>query len=211
MFTYEDVIKDEEIDEYYEIGLKNDIYLWANHGKTHALAVAEMSGKMLEIFGATKEEIEAGKIAGILHDIGCINGKKNHAKIGYEMTKKYLKDKEYNEELKNRIALAIKNHSEGTSEDEIAMALFFADKIDLDKNRIAEHGYEVEGLKEIQYTEKIDFEIKNDDFVLNFYVKDKFNQQSFMNYYFYPKVIKAVDLIANKLGKKGQIKYINVN
>ena len=60
----------------------NDVILVDNcgdHGMNHALRVMKYVEILLIGNSASEKEIELGKIAAYLHDIGAIDGKKNHA------------------------------------------------------------------------------------------------------------------------------------
>jgi len=106
------------------------------HGKYHALFVADTVEYILKSLSYDKKTIELGKIAGLLHDTGCIVGRWNHASMSAAITKVWLEATTLSLEEKNIITQAIENHSSGkVYSSAVDAALFIADKIDVSKKR----------------------------------------------------------------------------
>ena len=107
------------------------------HGKYHALFVADTIEYLLKSLSYDARTIEIGKIAGLLHDIGCIVGRWNHASMSAAIVTVWLEASQVLlPEEKNIIIQAIKDHSEGKDlSSAVGAALLFADKIDCSKKR----------------------------------------------------------------------------
>ena len=126
------------IDIYNKISVyedENDV--WAYHDLKHVLNVVSMTEKLLTDLNCDKALIEEAKIAALLHDLGCIEGKNNHAHRSYSMAKKYFEKNKINLKNENLILDAIKTHSDGFDTDnKIAVILILCDKLDIKKTRI---------------------------------------------------------------------------
>jgi len=111
-------------------------YYFCCHGKYHALCVADTVEYILSSLSYDLRTIELGKIAGLLHDIGCIVGRWNHARMSAAFVSVYLTDEYFLPEEKNVIVHAIGDHSAGNEiSSVIGAALLIADKIDASKKR----------------------------------------------------------------------------
>jgi len=138
MITCDEIKNDPYIVNIYnEIGEISIKELWATHGWSHILKVINTVETVLRQLKYNEEIIECGKIAALLHDIGCIKGKNNHEFESYNMANEYLTDKVMKSEYKKMILDAIIDHREGENISSIVgAALVFADKIDYDKDRL---------------------------------------------------------------------------
>ncbi len=190
---------------------------WAHHDYNHVIRVAEIARKLAEKLKYNNEIIEDIKIACILHDIGCINGKENHAYRSYIMAKEYLEHKKINLRNKDIILEAIKDHSNGfESNNIVTLILLVADKLDIDKRRIAKQGYFIEGMRQLQYINSIEIDIENQVLKINFIIDNQLNSKELEKFYFMKKVQKGVKAfcIKNKLNylfmKNGQKWYLEV-
>lgn len=185
----------------------NDEKLWANHSWGHIDSVIRIVEKMLSLLKYDEKTIERAKVAALLHDIGCIKGKNDHAIRSYEMAKQYLESKLIDEESIELIVNAIKNHSDGIETKNIIDAtLFFADKLDYTKNRLTEEGHKIEGFKEIQYIDDIDIMLENNTLIVNFIASDLFNKEALEKFYFTPKIFNAVHKMSDYINVKGIVK-----
>ncbi len=118
------------------------------------------------------------KIAGLLHDIGCIEGKENHTLRSTKMSAKYLETLDLTEPEKKLILDAIRDHSKGENiNSSIGVALIFADKTDSGKDRVLEFGkrnnYYLLGIEDVE------FKIEQKNFILNYIVNEKFSEEIF--------------------------------
>ena len=183
---------------------------YAYHDYNHVNNVANYCEKILKALKYDDDFINEAKIAAILHDTGCIEGKENHAYRSYEFAKKYLKEK--NIVLKNEslVLEAIKNHSDGFMTDNIIqLVIILADKIDIKKSRISEFGRQVEGNRQYQYINDIQFKITNNNFYINFICDEEINLEELNNYYFTKKVFKAIKSFTDKLNLSPKVSINN--
>lgn len=196
------------IDIYKEVDNKVvSLDLWAYHGLSHIENVVKISESIAKQLKYDEELIDAIKTAAFLHDIGCINGKKNHEINGYEMAKQYFVKNNLNPKYKNEILLSIKYHRNCRYlNNPIAPILRFADKIDVTKERVAPAGYKVEGMKEYQYISKINIVI-SDFLEIDFIVDSQANKEEIEKYYFTKKIFKAIKKFAETLNKPYKIMY----
>ena len=173
---------------------------YAYHDYNHVNNVANYCEKILKVLNYDDDFINEAKIAALLHDTGCTEGKENHAQRSYEFAKKYIEKNNIPLKNKNLVLEAIKNHSEGfTTDNIIQLVIILADKIDIKKSRISEYGRQVEGNRQYQYINDIQFEIKNNNFCINFICDDEINLEELNNYYFTKKVFKSIQSFADKL------------
>lgn len=173
---------------------------YAYHDYNHVNNVANYCEKILKSLKYDDDFVCEAKIAAILHDTGCIEGKENHAYRSYEYAKKYLEENNILLKNKELVLDAIKNHSDGFDTDNIIqLVIILADKIDIKKSRIGKAGKKEEGNRQYQYINDIKFEINNTNFYINFICDDEINLEELNNYYFTKKVFKAIQSFSNKL------------
>ena len=132
----ETILKDEEIKAI--INNVNNVIIINNcgcHGMGHITRVMNYVETILKGINCDEHTIELGKIAAYLHDIGAIMGKQGHAERSALFVNNYLTKLNMDEEDRELIVNAIKNHSKG-SETKIGAVLTFADKIDMQKSRM---------------------------------------------------------------------------
>ncbi len=184
---------------------------YAYHDYNHVNNVANYCEKILKTLKYDDDFICEAKIAAILHDTGCIEGKENHAYRSYEYAKKYLEENHIPLKNKDLILDAIKNHSDGFITDNIIqLVVILADKIDIKKSRISEIGKQVEGNRQYQYIDDIQFEIEKNNFYINFICDQEINLEELNNYYFTKKVFKAIQSFSNQLNLSPKV-LINNN
>lgn len=106
------------------------------HGRYHVMYVVKVIEHILRALSYDNHTVELGKIAGLLHDIGCTYGKHEHAWMSSNMCVEYLNMTNLTQEDKHIIFHAIQDHSNGNNiNSSIGAALLIADKIDASKNR----------------------------------------------------------------------------
>jgi HD superfamily phosphohydrolase YqeK len=189
------------IDIYNKIELYEDQNgLWGHHNLSHVLSVVKMVEQILEKMNYKDDFIEEAKIAALLHDIGCIDGKEGHPYRSYLMAQKYLHDNKINLKNESLILEAIKLHSNGfDSNNIIASVLILCDKLDHKKTRMAKAGYFIEGMKETQYINDILISIDNNLFTVKFIVDQAVNKKALEEYYFIPKIFKSIEAFSEKM------------
>ena len=139
MITFEEIKNNEGIRIYIK---KADESLGAlgytEHSFAHVTKVAESVGYILETLGFNAHEVEVGKIAGYLHDIGNLVNRVDHSQSGAVMAFRILDKLNMNPEDIATVVTAIGNHDEGTGVpvNPIAAALILADKSDVRKSRV---------------------------------------------------------------------------
>ena len=173
---------------------------YAYHDYNHVNNVADYCEKILKALNYDEDFINEAKVAAILHDTGCTVDKDNHAQRSYEFAKKYFEENNIHLKNKNLVLEAIKNHSDGFITDNIMqLVIILADKIDIKKSRISEYGKQVEGNRQYQYIDDIQFKIENNNFYINFICDAKIDFEELNNYYFTKKVFKAIQVFSDKL------------
>ena len=145
------------------------------HGKYHVDFVIRTIEYILQALSYDKKIIELGKIAGLLHDIGNINGKKEHAKRSAKMCIKFLDKTNLTLADKEIIIHAIADHSNGDNiSSAVGAALLIADKIDLSKDRVLPAGYNHIWHMNLLEISKIDIAILNNIVTINYITTNKF-------------------------------------
>jgi HD superfamily phosphohydrolase YqeK len=202
MNRYTFIRNDEEvIKRYNDISEFEDIEKgWAHHNLQHVDNVSYLVEKILTDLNYDMEFIEEAKIASLLHDTGCIDGKEAHAKKSYEYAKDYFKRKNIHLNNKELILEAIKIHSNGFDSDIIiALVLMLSDKLDINYTRIAKEGYNIPGMRQLQYIDNIIVKINNNNLNINFLCNDKININELEDFYFIKKVFRAIISFSNKM------------
>lgn len=197
----EKIINDKFIIEKYNEIDKNEKEnnAWAHHNMKHAIRVCSIAEELLKKLNYERELIEAVKIACILHDLGCAEGKENHAYKGAVIVEEYFKLIKYSSKYKSEIVEAIREHSDGfKSNNIITLSLIIADKLDIDKRRIAPGGLYVEGMRQLQYIREIKKEIIDGILKINFLTMSGFDKKECEGFYFMDKVVKSVKSFAIK-------------
>lgn len=209
---YEKILNDNTIINFYNdiSDYEDKCKGWAHHDFKHVTNVASMVESILKQLGYDKAYINEAKIAALLHDIGCIQGKDNHQERSAIMAKKYLKENNICLKYEDEVISAIKNHSAGFDEENImTLCLIFCDKLDIKKSRVAKEGYNVIGMRQLQYIDDINIAIDDEYVEVNFLAKDKMDIKELNNFYFIDKVFKAINSFSNKINRKAIIKLNN--
>ena len=181
---------------------------WAHHDYNHVINVATLTEKLLQDLNYDKTFIEEAKIAALLHDTGCLEGKEGHPQRSYEFAKTYIKNNNLNLNNEALVLEAIEIHSNGFETDNvIALTLILSDKLDIKHTRIAEEGYNIEGMRQLQYIKDILVNIKNDILTINFKCDNKINKNELEEFYFIPKVFKSINAFSNKMELKAQVLF----
>ena len=138
---YKDIVKNEEVLEYYEVGNRILRHLgYTDHSTIHTKLVAERAAKILEAFGYGEHEQEIARIAGYMHDIGNAINRKHHAEYGAIIANEILRETDLDMKDRVQIISTIANHDEstGVASDPITAAIIIADKTDVRRNRVRE-------------------------------------------------------------------------
>lgn len=197
----------------YIIKLYNDIEIYEDstggegyHNYNHVINVANIIESILSKLGYNEETIESAKIAAILHDLGCIEGKKDHPYRSSIITKKYFSDNNIKLENEQEVLAAILNHSNGfDAENIITSVLVFADKIDIKYNRLAKAGYNNIGARQMQYVRDIVIDVIDERIIVDFITDSNINMEEYCSWYFLPKVFKSIAGFSNKINMQYMI------
>lgn len=139
LVSFENLRKDSEILAYVE---KANHVLgeigYTEHGMAHAVKVAEDANRILSVLGYDEYTCDLVKIAGLLHDIGNVINRCDHAQSGALLAHNILKARSF--EIKDVIEIitAIGHHDDKTAAPvtPIAAALILADKSDVRTSRV---------------------------------------------------------------------------
>lgn len=212
MDVYDMIKNDNEIIEIY-----NTIYEntntddeWAHHDLQHVNNVTNLVESLLSQLGYDNEFISEAKIAALLHDVGALQGKKEHNIRSYNFAKDYFKRK--NIKLKNEelVLEAIKIHSAGFDTDNIiALALILSDKLDIKYTRMAPGGYKVIGMRQIQYIKDVQIKLSNNNLFVNIICDENIDKEELEEYYFIIKVFKAIIAFSKKINLEPIVKFNN--
>lgn len=182
---------------------------WAYHDLTHVKNVARLVGVLLNKLGYESGFIEEAQIAAVLHDVGAVEGKKNHSLRSYEFAKRYFASHEMELQHEEMLLEAIRIHSDGfESENMMALTLILSDKLDITHTRLAKEGYHINGLKELQYMKNIAVDIQENKLQVRFESEDKMNREELEAFYFMEKVFKAIVAFARKVDLEPEV-YLN--
>ena len=139
--TYKDITGNEEIRTYIE---QSDYTLntmgYTMHGTSHVCVCANIVEAILKEHGSDQREVELGKIAAYMHDIGNMVNRVNHALTGATMAFTLLRDLGMKPKDIGKIVSAIGAHDEKTASvvNPMSAALILADKMDVRRSRVRE-------------------------------------------------------------------------
>lgn len=198
-----EIIKNDKIiiDIYKQITEFEDLDKgWAHHNFDHVKNVSNLIEFMLNKLNYGEDFIEEAKIAALLHDIGALGGKDNHALRSYDFARSYFKNSNIILEHEDLVLDAIKIHSDGFNSDNImALTLILSDKLDIKYTRVAKEGYNVKGMRQLQYISDILVDINNNNLAIKFICNDKINKNELEEFYFIPKVFKSIIAFSKKI------------
>lgn len=111
---------------------------YTEHSFAHVERVAQTASMILTELGYPERQVELVKIAGIMHDIGNVINRVDHAQSGAVMAFRLLDNLSMPAEEICSIVSAIGNHDESTAVpiDEISAALIIGDKTDVRRTRV---------------------------------------------------------------------------
>lgn len=200
---YNEIVADKEIVNIYsEIEKEEDNdkeHGWAYHNYNHALNVSKIVECILNNLNFDYEFIFKAKIAAILHDVGALHGKDNHAEKSFKYTQDYFRRKSINFDGIEQVLNAIRIHNNGfTTDDVMGLTLILADKIDIAKTRVTNNGKKVKGMRQLLFINDIIFKIENKCLIVNFIVDKNININELNEFYFTSKVFKAIESFSIK-------------
>ncbi len=137
--SLDDVQADSRVNTLIE---KSNHYLgvigYTEHGFRHSRLVAEKASNILLSLGYAAREAKLAAIAGYLHDIGNVVGRKGHCQAGALLALDLLRDHGMALEEVAEVVAAIGNHDEdeGQVVNRVSAALILADKSDVHRSRV---------------------------------------------------------------------------
>ena len=137
--TFRELLKDRKIVYYIE---RADYFLermgYTDHGLRHVGWVAQKARELLLETIGDRRLAELAGVAGLLHDIGHVVSRHDHAQSGALLAYQLLKGRGYLDDDLTEITFAIGNHEEGTGEPatEVAAAVVIADKSHVHRTRV---------------------------------------------------------------------------
>ena len=172
-----------------------------DHGIEHMSRVASNVYKLLKEYNCSREKCYLGYIAGLVHDIGMIYGKKGHAENGANMSKIFLKKFDFiNSDDIEIISNLVKNHGTGgENPDVMTSILAIADKSDMCIMR------SLGNLSFIKFIENYSMNINDNILHINYIMSDLKGKKGL---YMIPKSIDIPKILGNKLGLDVEF-YIN--
>lgn len=212
--VYNKVYTDEQIRNIYK-GIdkreEENEDAWGHHNFNHVNNVKNLVVEILDKMDASDELIEEAKIAAILHDVGALQGKANHAYRSYEFAKSYFENNNIKLKDNDLILEAIKNHSDGFDSDNIIqLSLILADKLDIKYTRPTKSGLNIPGNRQYKNIEDIHIEIDNNTLKIKFISNNELNKEELDNFYFMKKVSNSIKSFAKKFDLKHEV-YLNNN
>ncbi len=172
-----------------------------DHGIKHMDRVANNVYKLLKECNFDEKTCNLGYIAGLIHDIGMIDGKTGHAQKGAEMAKIFLEELNLVERCDIKVITdAIENHGNGENSIEpITLSLAICDKIDMCKER------SLGDLSPIQCIENYTMKVQENILQINYTMSDTKGKEGL---YIIPKSIDIPRTLSTKLGMQVEF-YIN--
>ena len=142
--TYKYIKQNPDIMEYIrraDQALKAQGY--TEHSFAHVEIVAQHASMILSELGYDERQIELARIAGIMHDIGNVINRIDHAQSGAVMAFRLLDNLSMPASEICSIISAIGNHDESTAQpiDAISAALIIADKTDVRRSRLRNNDF----------------------------------------------------------------------
>lgn len=139
MISFETIKNAPDIREYIQRADQSLFALgYTEHSFAHVEKVACSVEYILKKLGFSEHDVELGKIAAYMHDIGNLVNRIDHSQSGAVMAFRLLDRMGMNPCDIATIVTAIGNHDEGTGVpvNEIAAALILADKSDVRRGRV---------------------------------------------------------------------------
>ncbi|MCL2499201.1 MAG: HD domain-containing protein [Defluviitaleaceae bacterium] len=208
MLTYKLYRNDKDINKILDN--INTVYkdtLCCCHGKDHALFVVDKVEYILKSLSCDERTIELGKIAALLHDIGNIGGRWEHARKSVGLASVFLDNPPHIlPEERELILQAIEDHSKAENiSSAISAALLIADKMHISKQRILPLELMDSWHKNLLEVEEVKIKISNKNITINCVTTESFSKQLLLDEY--PKALTIFDKAAAYLGCSYQLLF----
>ena len=152
--------------------------LMMDSGKDHTMFVVNSVEYILTRLGYDEHIIELGKISALLHDIGNLTGKNDHALKSSEMSEYFLNKTTLTGYDKKRIMQAIRDHSNGEEIDTpFGAALLLADKVDFNRERVLPKGKNDSWHKNVLEIDHTEIIVEDNKVFINRLVSETFSEE----------------------------------
>jgi putative nucleotidyltransferase with HDIG domain len=112
---------------------------YTDHGRRHVHLVAVTAARVLSTLGHDEQECDLAAVAGLLHDIGNVDGRDRHAAVGAAMAYELLLERGVSNAAAAVVRDAVANHDEVEGGEPVSppsAALIVADKADIHRSRV---------------------------------------------------------------------------
>jgi len=112
---------------------------YTDHGRRHVTLVGVTAARLLTTLGHDRRAADLAAVAGLLHDIGNVEGREGHAAAGAAMAYTMLVERGVAEEDAAAVRIAVESHDEvegGSATTITSAALIVADKADIHRSRV---------------------------------------------------------------------------
>ena len=169
---------DKEINQMIDsINDKYKALFMACHGRYHTDFVITTVEYILKSLSYKEKIVELGKIAGLFHDIGCVQARKGHSKISAEMCAVLLEKTSLSAKDREVIVQAVYDHSDGDNiTSPVGAALLIADKSDVSKDRVLPLRYDDRWHRNLCEIEKMEIRIYDKIITINYITSDNFSK-----------------------------------
>ncbi|WP_159518622.1 HD domain-containing protein [Erysipelothrix urinaevulpis] len=165
----------------------------AKHDLSHVLNVVALVESVLIQLDVEANLIESAKIAALLHDVGCVDGKKGHALRSYTMVSDYFVEQNINIPYHDEVLNAIKHHGSGYDRQElITLTLIMCDKLDLTMARLAPEGFETPGIRQLQFIKDVHITIRHHECEIDFLTYKDINVEELNSFSFLDKTFASI-------------------
>ncbi len=138
------------------------------HDLTHAYNVVENIENILTQLGVESDFVESAKISALLHDIGMIKGKKEHALNSYIWAADYFRKNNMILPYHTEVLHAIRDHTDlYNSISLMTRALILADRLDITRTRLTESGKTQEDYEVLSHVVDIVLNIQDDNITVD--------------------------------------------
>jgi len=138
--TYDSIRKDPEVVEMIAAADQQMKAIgYTEHGMRHATIIAENAGLILRELSYNERQVELAKIAGLLHDIGNLISRKNHATTSALLAYDLLRERGMPIREVTQVVAALGTHDEETSDEptsDLGAAVVIGDKADVARERV---------------------------------------------------------------------------
>lgn len=164
--------------------MQKDVFS-ACHGRYHTMFVVDMAEHVLQLLSYDPRTVELGKIAALMHDIGNIAGRLNHARKSAALAEIFLDDcVQLLPNEKSMLVQAIEDHSAGENiSSVVGAALLIADKVDISKRRVLPLKVIDDWHKNLLEIEDVDVQISDKSITINYTTTEAFSKELFIDDY----------------------------